>query len=278
MKNLIQKSKKISTKLPLIRIKSLKSNSHNFGDIKNHKIGIGEEFWDYRDYVPGDSLKKIDWKKSSKFSKLFIKNNENQNSKNIWFWINNSVSMNYRFSKKTERKIERAQIIGLILIDIFLRSGEKVGIIGSDLGLQNGKNKLISLASNFVESSFHLFDSRIKKGDIVFIISDFIENPKNLREKLLNLSENFYSAILIQVLDPSELNFPFKGRNRFFDPVSGLHKLFNRSENMKNIFRKKILLHQKKIKYMCDKFGWKVFTNQTNETYESLILKIYNYL
>ena len=107
----------------------------------------------------------------------------------------------------------------------------------------------------------------------VYLNDDYLKAVKDL-----DLSENFYSAILIQVLDPSELNFPFKGRNRFFDPVSGLHKLFNRSENMKNIFRKKILLHQKKIKYMCDKFGWKVFTNQTNETYESLILKIYNYL
>ena len=100
----------------------------------------------------------------------------------------------------------------------------------------------------------------------------------NLREKLLNLSENSYSGILIQILDSSELNFPFKGRNQFFDPVSGLHKLFNRSENMKNIYKKKISLHQKKIKYICAKFGWKVFTNQTNETCESLILKIYNYL
>ena len=276
MKLLIQKAKSVSNRLPLMNLKFSRSESHNFGNIGENKKGLGEEFWDYQKYTLGDPLKNIDWKKSAKFDQLFIKNNRKESSKNIWFYKNSSISMNFSYSKKIETKQTRASIIGLILIDLFLRSGEKVGIVGSEIGLQKGSDKFMPTASDFIKKKSSNYESRIKKNDIVFFISDFIENPNKLKNKMLNISENKYDGILIRILDPSELNFPYKGRNRFFDPVSGLHKLFNKSENMKDIFVQKVKKHEEKLKKICSKLGWKLFTNKTNDSYESLIFKIYN--
>ena len=157
MKLIIQKAKKISSKLPRIRVKFENSISYNFGNTKDNKKGLGEEFWDFKEYKLGDSLKKIDWKKSSKFQKLFVKNNENESSNNIWFWKSKSVSMNYKSSKIVDTKAERSMLIGLIMIDIFLRSGDKVGIIGSNLGLKNGQDNFLSLAHEFEKKSFFFF-------------------------------------------------------------------------------------------------------------------------
>ncbi|MDC3091075.1 DUF58 domain-containing protein [Rickettsiales bacterium] len=278
MKTLIKKAQNISRKLPIIKIFSYKPKSHNFGDIKDKKRGIGEEFWDFREYQLGDPLKSIDWKKSSKLNKILIKNNENESSKNIWFWINDSVSMNYKNSSKIEDKSSRSKILGLILIDIFLRSGEKVGIIGSDLSIKKGPKSFISIAKEFTSKSFKIRDSRIKRNDIVFIISDFLEKPDHIKTQLLNISDNTYSGILIQVLDSSELEFPFKGRKQFFDPLSGLHKIFNKSESMRIKYKEKINKHQIRLNRLCSKFGWKIFRNKTSQTYESLIIQIYNSL
>ena len=278
MKIIIQKAQEISSKLPIIKIFSNKSKSHNFGDIKDKKRGIGEEFWDYREYQLGDPLGSIDWKKSSKINKILIKNNESESSKNIWFWRNESVSMNYRNSNKVEEKLYRSKMLGLILIDIFLRSGDKVGIIGSDLSLKKGPRSFLEVATEFLSRSLKFSDSRIKKNDVVFIISDFLENPNQIKRQLLSISENIYSGILIQVLDSSELEFPFKGRNQFFDPLSGLHKIFNKSESMKIKYKEKIKSHQLKLDKICSKFGWKIFRNKTSQTYESLIMQIYSSL
>ena len=278
MKIIIQKAQEISCKLPIIKIFSNKSKSYNFGDIKDKKRGIGEEFWDFREYQLGDPLKSIDWKKSSKLNKILIKNNENESSKNIWFWRNESVSMNYRNSNKVEEKLYRSKMLGLILIDIFLRSGEKVGIIGSDLALKKGPKSFLEIATEFLSKSLKFSDSRIKKNDVVFIISDFLENPNQIKKQLLSISESIYSGILIQVLDSSELEFPFKGRNQFFDPLSGLHKIFNKSESMKIRYKEKIKSHQLKLDNICSKFGWKIFRNKTSQTYESLIMQIYSSL
>ena len=107
----------------------------------------------------------IDWRKSSKSEKLFIRNNENESSKNVWFWINKNVSMNFRNYSNLDTKYERAVVIGLILVDIFLKSGEKVGVIGSELGLQKGQNKFIPIASELINKSTKLNETRIKKND-----------------------------------------------------------------------------------------------------------------
>ena len=275
MKIIIQKAQEISSKLPIIKIFSDKSKSHNFGYIKEKKRGIGEEFWDFREYQLGDPLRSIDWKKSSKLNKILIKNNESESSKNIWFWRDESVSMN---SNKVEEKLLRSKMLGLILIDVLLRSGERVGIIGSDLALKKGPKSFLEIAIEFSSKSFKFSDSRIKKNDVVFIISDFLEKPDQIKRQLLSISENIYSGILIQVLDSSELEFPFKGRNQFFDPLSGLHKIFNKSESMKVKYREKIKSHQLRLDDICSKFGWKIFRNKTNQTYESLIMQIYSSL
>ena len=169
-------------------------------------------------------------------------------------------------------------MLGLILIDILLRSGERVGIIGSDLALKKGPKSFLEIAIEFSSKSFKFSDSRIKKNDVVFIISDFLEKPDQIKRQLLSISENIYSGILIQVLDSSELEFPFKGRNQFFDPLSGLHKIFNKSESMKVKYREKIKSHQLRLDDICSKFGWKIFRNKTNQTYESLIMQIYSSL
>lgn len=277
MHNLIQKAKSISVKLPKINISYKNSISQNFGDVSVKKPGSGEEFWDFEKYAVGESIKKIDWKKSCKQDDLYIKNNQSENANNIWFYVNKSGSMNYKNSKHVETKLERALVIGLIFLDILLKSGEKVGIIGSDLGLRKGQKNYISMASELLKKNKSQ-DNRIKKNDLVFFISDFLESTEKIRTKLFDLSQTRFNGFLIQILDSSEVNFPFEGRNRFFDPISGLHMLFNKSENMKNIYKRRFQNHQEKLKILCSKSGWKFLSNTTNESYNLIISKLYRVL
>ena len=91
-------------------------------------------------------------------------------------------------NNKLETKSERSLIIGLILIDIFLRGGESIGLIGSNINVKKGRENFTTLANEFVNKNFKLVDSRIKKGDFLFILSDFLEKPKSLFNPNLILS------------------------------------------------------------------------------------------
>ena len=271
----IEKAKRISCNLPILLFELETTFSSNKGISKQKKKGLGEEFWDFKGYQLGDPIKNIDWRKSAKQQNLVIKYNEIENSKRIWIWVDKNVSMNYRFNKKIETKLERATILSIILLDIFLRSGEKVGIVGSKVGIKNGNESFLDLSAAIVREKCNLSDKRIKKGDFVIFLSDFLDDPEKLRKKLISLSDSSYSGLLIQILDHSELTFPFRGRKQFYDPKSGLHKLLNRSEKMKLIFQNKIEMHNNKLENSCKKLGWKFIRNITNESYNSIMNKIY---
>ena len=272
----IEKAKRISSNLPIISFELNKTFSSSKGISKQKKRGSGEEFWDYKNYNFGDSIRNIDWKKSAKQGNFLIKYNEVENSKRIWIWKDSSVSMNYKFYKNTESKIERATILSIILLDIFLRSGEKVGIVGSKIGIKNGTESFLDLSSAILNDKCDMSDKRIKKGDFVIFISDFIDKINITRKKLISLSNNTYKALLIQILDPSELSFPFEGRKQFYDPKSGIHKLLNRSEKMRLIFQHKVKQHNDELEKICKKLGWKFIRNITNESYNSIMNRIYN--
>lgn len=276
MNELIKKAKIISSRIPSIKFSISHSNSQNVGEIKITKKGTGDEFFEYKDYVSGDPIKNIDWKKSAKMQKLLLKNKENESSRNIWFWIDNSVSMKYGESRNFLDKYYKSSILGLVLIDISLNSGETVGIIGSEIGLKKNKNDFILLASNFIKSQKPLNDPRIKKNDIVILFSDLLEKPENYKKKIFKMSKNFCYGIVIQILHPDEFNFPFRGRKRFFDPVTGIHKLFNKAENMKETYKREFIEHQKKLDQVFKKIGWRLFTNKTNSDYEKIIYQLYN--
>tara|TARA_E500000178_G_scaffold355484_1_gene428294 strand:+ start:3887 stop:4720 length:834 start_codon:yes stop_codon:yes gene_type:complete len=276
MKDLIKKAKIISSKLPDIKFAISHSNSLNIGEVKIMKKGTGDEFFEYKDYLTGDPLKNIDWKKSAKIQKLLIKNKEHESSRNIWFWIDNSISMKYGNFEGFKSKYYKSIILGLVLIDLSLNSGEKVGIIGSEIGLKKNKNDFVLLATSFIKNSYTLNDPRIKKNDIVIIFSDLLERPETYKKKISNMSQNFCHGIIIQILHPYELSFPFKGRKRFFDPVSGLHKLFNKTENVKEVYKAEFNKHQKNLNEVFKRIGWRLFTNITNSNYEKIIYQLYN--
>lgn len=276
MVSLIEKAKKISSNLPGLLFELEKTRSTYKGISKQKKYGLGEEFWEFKSYQMGDPLNKIDWKKSAKNQKLIIKNNELENSKRIWIWIDKSVSMNYRFSKNTETKLDRAIVLSIVLVDIFLRSGEKVGIIGSKLGIKKGNESFLDLSVSILSDKLKPLDRRVKKGDYVIFLSDFIDDPNILRKNFISLSDCTYDALLVQVLDLSELTFPFVGKKQFYDPKSGIHRLITKSENMKETYKEEMRFHNEKLENICKKLGWQFLRNITNESYNSIINKIYS--
>lgn len=65
----------------------------------------------------------------------------------------------------------------------------------------------------------------IARRSMVVLISDFLEPAKTIELPLKQLRHQGHECLLLQVLDPDELDFPFSGPNRFRDPESGLERL-----------------------------------------------------
>ena len=74
------------------------------------RVGVGETFWQFRPYQPGDPTSRIDWRLSARSTQLFLRELEWEAAESVWLWSRSfSASMAYRSTSRNGRpKSERA--------------------------------------------------------------------------------------------------------------------------------------------------------------------------
>ena len=209
----------------------------------NHQaktFGSSCEFADYRDYVPGDDMTKIDWNVYARFDKLYQKLYLDERQMHTKIYIDASRSMQHGSLEKAEQAIKLAAAFAYLSVcemdkvSIYaIRDGsiEEVisGMVGKDSYL-NYINKLNDIEfDSAVSISNAILPSNIGRGDgYSIIISDFLTD-EDYESAIDRLAERKRDILCVQVLSREELNPQFRGKMHLFD-----------SENQANFFRKKI--------------------------------------
>src|SRR6478735_6804996 len=94
------------------------------------KRGIGENFWQFRPYSDGESMSRIDWRRSARDDHTYVRDREWEAAHTIWLWADLSPSMMYKSKLGTVSKESRALVVMLALAEILARSGERIGCPG----------------------------------------------------------------------------------------------------------------------------------------------------
>ncbi|MER2520272.1 MAG: DUF58 domain-containing protein [Bdellovibrionales bacterium] len=118
------------------------------------RAGTGENFWQFRRYVPGDPIERIDWRQSARTNAVFVRERERESAQSLWFWADESGSMRYASRLDLPTKAARARVLMLALANLALRGGERVAWIAS----QNGKPVFAHGASGMERIASHLED------------------------------------------------------------------------------------------------------------------------
>ena len=94
------------------------------------RAGPGESFWQFRPFVTGEAAQRVDWRRSARDDRLYVREREWETAHTVWLWIDRSASMGYVSELAQAPKIERALVLGLALADTFVEAGERVGLLG----------------------------------------------------------------------------------------------------------------------------------------------------
>ncbi|GMT48712.1 MAG: DUF58 domain-containing protein [bacterium] len=223
-------------KLSQIPIKPLSLAEGLFkGRHRSKKSGEEVEFKEFRPYIQGDDLKKIDWKRSARQETYFVKEMEDELNYKVHLIIDQSASMD-QGGKDEMSKIEYSKYLVAALAYLFVKQGDQVQVSS----FSNRFHSIFKSSNNIqkmpllVESLNHLstqgvsdFYSLIGKARplrsdkmILFLLSDLICDPNTLHSCLAKLSSPKVKIILFHLISPDELNFPFKGDVHFLDPES----------------------------------------------------------
>jgi uncharacterized protein (DUF58 family) len=229
------------------------------GNRRTKNLGSSCEFADYRDYVPGDDVTKIDWNAYARFDKLYEKLYYDERQMHTKIYIDASRSMGHGADdEKAEQAIKLAAAFAYLSVcemdrvSIYAMHGERVddvitGMVGKDsyLNCVNRLNEIEFEGEACISRA--IVPSSVGRGDgFSIIISDFLTD-ENYEDAINKLCEQKRDVVCIQVLSREELNPQIRGKMHLFD-----------SENANRFFRKKIDVdvvraYKDALKYLTDR-------------------------
>ena len=282
--NLRHKAEKSVANLPALMMVAQKTADNVMhGTHAKSKAGAGDKFWQFREYSPSDRPQDIDWRQSAKSDDVFIKQKELQVLQRNYIWVAGGKSMDFKSEPKLYTKQEAAQIMALSLAILLGRSEEQVGIFG-DIKTGNSENSLGKIGGALInqadrEEALPNTDSFMPpKNSGVIAIGDFLSDIEDIKRKLSDIQSNGSEAVIIQVLDPKEVDLTYKGRVKFCGSYSENQTTIDNVASVQEEYNSNIAAHIDAIKTLCEEQQFTYILHKTDdditETLGHIIAKI----
>lgn len=242
----------------VLQIKLAKKLSWDFlGSFMSAFTGHGMEFVNLREYFPGDSVKKIDWKTTAKQHKTFVKNYQEERDINALFIFDISESLLFGSREKT--KLETSKEVFYMLASAASSNWFKISsLIGNkflrpawwEKNIINTLKYLdnLILPSPTKERSWGWGIKNIK-NNLIFVISDKTDSTH------LNILSRYNDIVYVNVFDSLEKS---GSTDSFILPVAGMLNFFSKSkqQNYKqtreaSLQKFRSALKQKHIRYIA---------------------------
>ncbi|WP_375645504.1 DUF58 domain-containing protein [Bartonella sp. AA56HLJMS] len=245
---------------------------------RQRKSGNGENFWQFRPYMEGESISRIDWRRSARDENTYLREHEWQMTQTVWLCPDQSASMHYcsRFSKIS--KGNHATLLTLTLASLLERSGEHIAIpnLMSPTMTSNVVERIaFALENHSDENSFPDF-STITRFSHVVIMSDFLDYPEKVIQHLTALTTKQVTAHLIEISDPAEESFPYTGHTAFLDPETKEKHVSTKAEDLRKSYCKLYHARRQELVNFCARQGWSYHVSTTDQPLTETIFHLAN--
>jgi uncharacterized protein (DUF58 family) len=246
--------------------------------------GFSQEFTDYRPYIPGDEIKRIDWKVYARRDRFYIKEYQEETNLRAYILLDKSGSMGYG---NRITKLEYAKFLSACLAYLLFKQRDGVGLITFDTGINDfippslkrvnftRIMETIDKTSSGNETSLSrvLFEvgQKIKRRGLVILISDLFDAPDLVLKSLKSFKARKHEMIAFQTLDPDEISFPFV-EGAIFQDMETEDKIVIEPKVIKNIYLKKFneFVNQYQKGLLGSKIDYQLIN--TSENFERALL------
>jgi len=215
-------------------------------------LGSSMDFAEHRAYMPGDDIRRIDWKLFARSDRHYVKEFEADTNTNFTVLVDASPSMRYGASADgigTLSKLDYARYLAACLAYLASTQRDRVGLVAFDREIRDyvppsakHLNVVLHALDRLAEApplaaapppngkplsppALATLTRRIgesfRRRSIVLLISDFYEEPTAVLDALAYLRGKGNDVIVFHVLDRRELEFPFTDSANFVDLETG---------------------------------------------------------
>jgi uncharacterized protein (DUF58 family) len=243
------------------------------------RSGPGETFWQYRPYSFGDTTQRIDWHKSARSERVYIRETEWEAANTLWLWASSSPSMAFRSNLAASSKRERAELIALALACLAIRAHERVAALDGPFLPGHAKPAVLRIAQWLLDRpATPTLPSRIRlpRFSTVILLGDFYDPPHDIAECFSSIAGLGVSGHVVQIVDPAEETLPYSGRTEFRDIVGGPTRfLAGKAEDLREAYHEKFRLQQDAVRALARRMGWSFAVHRTDHTAVSLLLTLH---
>jgi uncharacterized protein (DUF58 family) len=242
------------------------------------RAGPGETFWQFRRFQSGEPARRVDWRRSARDDLLYVREKEWEAAHTVWLWLDRSPSMYFGSSLAACRKIDRAVVITLALMDLLIRGGERVGLVGllrPTAQRHAVEQAAVAIAREPLTDDTMPVDAPFTPFCELIAVSDFLEPLADIEPALARIAGRRVHGHLAQVLDPVEETFPFTGRTEFHDPTQGLRYVAGRAETVRDAYRQRMKERRTRLKTVTDRIGWSQLIHHTDRPSQEPVLSLH---
>ncbi|TNC08601.1 DUF58 domain-containing protein [Methylobacterium terricola] len=232
------------------------------------RAGPGESFWQFRPFVAGEAASRIDWRRSGRDDRLYVREREWEAAHTVWLWVDRSASMGFGSDLAQAPKIERALVLALALGDTFVEAGERVGLLGLSRPLAT-RTIVERMAETLAADTSGLDEdlpprAPVGRFDEVVLVGDFLSPPEQVRSAVSAIAAGGSRGHLVMVVDPVEETFPFSGQAELHDLEAGLSLRVGDAAAWGEAYRRRIRQHRDALAEIVRAQGWTLTLHRTD--------------
>ncbi len=266
------------------------------GERRSTKRGTSIEFADYRDYVRGDDLRRVDWNVYARLERPFVKLFEEEEDLAVHILVDASKSMNWPDGSlglspeiaNERNKFQYAVRLAAALGHIALAAGDRLTVsILSGGGLPTnrfgpsrgraGTGRMLKFLAGLSADGATDLDSALRnhalttdRAGLAFVISDLFS--PGYQTGLSMLQSKGHEVGLIHVLAPEEVEPPLAGDLQLIDIETGDPQDVSIDSNLRDLYRRRVLAWRDEIEAYCLKRGIHYVPVTTDTKWDQIVL------
>ncbi len=201
--------------------------------------GFSVEFAEYREYAPGDDLKRVDWRVLARTDRFYVKQYEEESNLRTCLVMDASASM--RYGRGAMTKFDYGATLAAALATLLVGQQDAVGLALFDqkprkiLPPSATQAQLVRIIGELESAApdratalggvLQTLSEQIKQRGLIIIISDLLTDLDAFYDGMARLEYRGHDILVFQILDRDELELPFQELVLFRD-AEGTEELF----------------------------------------------------
>ncbi|MDE0827967.1 MAG: DUF58 domain-containing protein [Vicinamibacterales bacterium] len=225
-------------------------------------LGISVDFAEHRGYMPGDDIRRIDWRLFARTDRFYVKQFEADTNTN--FSVLFDVSKSMSFGSRGVTKLDYGRYLAACLSYLSSRQRDRVGIVTFDDDIVervppsakhfdvtlHTLDKIVAERQGALGPPLYKATEFFKRRSILVVISDFYEEPEKVLDAIKPLRFAGNDVIVFHILDPAEVDFPYDESSSFADMETG-QKIPVVPDKLRDEYRELVQDHIRSLSQLC---------------------------